>query len=132
MVRTVPLALAAVYASMGVIAAAVGGWWLAGGLGAVAMVLGWIALTYQAPGAETERDDLTPDIELTWSCHVCGRERPDAQIDVHKTDLSAEYGLPPGTMEQNVRYCTDDPDCRRKAPEVRFGRREVLPLDLET
>ncbi len=53
--------------------------------------------------------------ELTWSCHICGEERPDARISVVKTDTSDQYGLPLGTVEQNVRYCNDNPDCRQKA-----------------
>lgn len=31
-----------------------------------------------------------------------------AEISVHKTDTSEEFGLPPGTMGQNVRYATPD------------------------
>lgn len=47
----------------------------------------------------------------TWTCHVCGKERPDAMISVYKVDTSASHGLPPGTMTQNIRYCNDDPAC---------------------
>ncbi len=46
-----------------------------------------------------------------WDCHVCGDERPDDVIGVFKVDTSAENGLPPGTMVQNIRYCTDKPEC---------------------
>ena len=48
---------------------------------------------------------------ITWTCHVCGEERPDACISVRSTDMSNEYGLPIGTMMQNVRYCNDNKEC---------------------
>jgi hypothetical protein len=43
----------------------------------------------------------------TWTCHVCGRERPDELINVRSFDI----GMPGGsTVTVNVRYCTDTPD----------------------
>lgn len=57
---------------------------------------------------------------ITWTCHICGRERPDELIGVCCTDISAELGMPAGTMGQNVRYCLDEPECREKAKEFRF------------
>ena len=30
--------------------------------------------------------------------------------------MSADYGLPKGTMQQNVRYCNDKQSCIEKAP----------------
>jgi hypothetical protein len=62
---------------------------------------------------------------LTWTCHVCGKERWDIFISVWKTDLSAEYGLPPGTFGQNGRYCNDDPKCIESAKLIRFYEREA-------
>lgn len=59
---------------------------------------------------------------ITWTCHICGQERPDEQISVHKRDVSKEYGLPAGTMKENVRYCNDNPDCTRKAETFRLIR----------
>ncbi len=50
-----------------------------------------------------------------WSCHVCKEERPDNRISVFTTDISAEHGLPPGTMKQNVRYCNDKLGCTDRA-----------------
>lgn len=47
----------------------------------------------------------------TWTCHVCGKERPDAYISVRTIDMSSEYKLPVGTVKQNVRYCNDNFDC---------------------
>ncbi len=58
--------------------------------------------------------------DLTWTCHICHRERPDAMIGVYKSDLSADWGLPPGTMLQNVRYCLDDPACVEASKTFRF------------
>lgn len=52
---------------------------------------------------------------ITWTCHICGVERPDAKISVHTTDKSADLGMPPGSVRQNVRYCNDDTECREKA-----------------
>ena len=63
----------------------------------------------------------------TWTCHVCKDERPDAAISVVSTDLSKQYGLPPGTMKQNVRYCNDRPECAENG--VRFGKDRQLALD---
>lgn len=54
--------------------------------------------------------------ELTWTCHVCGSERPDERISVH----SSRENLDGLVFTQNVRYCNDNPDCRRKAPSVSF------------
>ncbi len=44
---------------------------------------------------------------LTWTCHVCGRTRPDAQISVRSRTVSAA-GV---EVRQNVRYCNDRLDC---------------------
>lgn len=52
---------------------------------------------------------------LTWTCHICGRERLDSAISVWRSDISAQFNLPPGTSRQNVRYCNDNPDCALKA-----------------
>lgn len=52
---------------------------------------------------------------LSWTCHICGEERPDAKISVYKSDISEDYNLPDGIMFQNVRYCNDNIDCSEKA-----------------
>ena len=54
--------------------------------------------------------------DLTWTCHVCGKERPDDKISVYTTSVD-RGGI---EIKQNVRYCNDNPDCRRDAPGVRF------------
>ncbi len=61
---------------------------------------------------------------LEWTCHICGKTRPDACISVHSKDMSADYDLPPGTMKQNVRYCNDNPDCVEKAPSFSFIKKD--------
>jgi hypothetical protein len=57
---------------------------------------------------------------LTWTCHICGEERPDEKISVRTADLSGEHNFPPGTMKQNVRYCNDRPACIEGAKTFRF------------
>lgn len=42
-----------------------------------------------------------------WSCHVCGRWRPDALVGVVKRPF--DWGSVQG--EENVRYCRDVPSC---------------------
>ena len=59
---------------------------------------------------------------MTWTCHLCGRERPDALIGVYRTDISSEHGLPPGTVGHNVRYCRDNPRCVERAKTFRLIR----------
>lgn len=58
---------------------------------------------------------------LTWTCMICGNRRPDAKISVWKTDLSEQYGLPPGHVTQNVRYCNDREACVKAAPHKKLG-----------
>jgi hypothetical protein len=52
----------------------------------------------------------------TWTCHVCGKERPDALISVLST--TRYIGTIP--MQQNVRYCNDNPSCIEGARDVDF------------
>lgn len=59
---------------------------------------------------------------ITWKCDVCGEERPDSKISVHKTDLSEKHGLPKGTMMYNAKFCNDRPDCMKLAPKVYAGK----------
>lgn len=49
--------------------------------------------------------------DITWKCHVCGRERLDAFIEVLQRDRSTEFNLQPGVLMENVRYCKDEPSC---------------------
>ena len=49
---------------------------------------------------------------ITWTCHICGHERPDDKISVFQSDISKNGD---GAMLQNVRYCNDKPDCTQQA-----------------
>ena len=55
------------------------------------------------------------DTDVTWSCHVCGTERPDNLIGVYSTEqeIGSEVKL-----RTNVRYCLDRPACRQGAPAI--------------
>ena len=59
-----------------------------------------------------------PPKEFFWKCQICGKKRPDAQISVYSEDTSKAFGLKPGTMKVNVRYCNDNPVCQEQAPDV--------------
>lgn len=50
--------------------------------------------------------------EDVWTCHICRCLRPDSKISVHTTDISAQFGLPAGTMKRNYRFCNDKPQCK--------------------
>jgi len=54
---------------------------------------------------------------LTWTCHVCREERPDAQISVLSTPVEFPNGV---VATQNVRYCNDRPACVKGAAEVKL------------
>jgi hypothetical protein len=56
--------------------------------------------------------------DLTWTCHICGDERPDEMIGVFK-----HYH--PGGLQENVRYCLDRAGCRQTVPVFcLFGKSE--------
>jgi len=44
---------------------------------------------------------------LTWTCHVCGEDRPDERISVHHRDEK----LAGQTVATNIRYCNDRSAC---------------------
>lgn len=51
--------------------------------------------------------------DMTWTCHVCGKERLDRYISVHQRKRTAtNTGV---TVVENIRYCSDDPSCREGA-----------------
>lgn len=54
---------------------------------------------------------------LTWKCHICGRERPDDKISVLSKPLILD-GKSCGS--QNIRYCNDNPECLKKAKKFSF------------
>lgn len=61
---------------------------------------------------------------LFWTCHICKKERPDAKISVKSVDVSVEHELPKGTMQENIRYCNDNPDCIEKVKHFKLLKRE--------
>lgn len=54
--------------------------------------------------------------ELTWTCHICGKRRPDAKISVHTKPLIIA-GVEGG---QNIRYCNDNSTCYEGAKDFEF------------
>ena len=54
---------------------------------------------------------------LTWTCHICKKERPDAKISVHTTPLIINGRV---MGDQNIRYCNDNPECQKKAQDYEF------------
>jgi hypothetical protein len=55
---------------------------------------------------------------LTWTCRVCGQQRPDAKISVYTQDTSLVFGFTEeGMMQQNVNYCNDNKYCQQHAPD---------------
>ena len=61
---------------------------------------------------------------LMWKCHICGKDRPDNCISVISKDTSEKFNLPAGTMQQNVRYCNDNPSCIEAAKNFDFFKKE--------
>lgn len=53
----------------------------------------------------------------TWTCHVCGAERPDRLISVERHERELAPGIP---VTENVRYCNDRQGCREGARDVTF------------
>lgn len=56
-------------------------------------------------------------MELTWTCHICKRERPDNKISVFSKPLIVD-GQELG--KQNIRHCNDNLGCCQKAREFSF------------
>ena len=54
---------------------------------------------------------------LTWTCHICHKNRPDNKISV-KTRPLVIGGQVMGS--QNVRHCNDNQDCIDKAEDFTF------------
>lgn len=63
---------------------------------------------------------MMPD--LTWSCHICHKERPDEFISVLTKPLIVN-GVEMGG--QNIRYCNDNITCWIAAQSFNF----VAPTD---
>lgn len=63
---------------------------------------------------------------LTWTCHVCGVERPDAFIGVLTRERISDLGV---RFRENVRHCNDRSECAEGAKEVFFVRRSAADSD---
>ena len=55
--------------------------------------------------------------ELTWTCHVCGDERPDELIGVARFD----WRRGDVRMRTSVRHCLDRPGCEAGTLTVAVG-----------
>ena len=56
--------------------------------------------------------------DLTWTCHICGEERPDHLISVltKPWTLNGRY-----VGDQNIRYCNDNVKCQEGVVTFNFG-----------
>ena len=68
---------------------------------------------------------------ITFSCEVCKTERPSDEIEVFIRSFYFTFG---GSMDRNVRYCIDKPECRAGAEKMadEFGEGlgdSIIPLD---
>jgi hypothetical protein len=57
---------------------------------------------------------------FTWTCHICGKERPDNKISVYTKPLIINEQK---VGDQNIRYCNDSEDCYEKALVFEFMRK---------
>ena len=62
-------------------------------------------------GFETTKGLLTG---LSWTCHICKENRPDARISV-LTKPVEKYKDTEMKIVENIRYCNDRPDCAAEA-----------------
>ncbi len=69
---------------------------------------------------------VNPAANMTWTCHVCGDDRPDELIDVMTTSKVSPNGV---VFEQNVRYCKDRIQCEAGAIAVDFTEDTTKFLD---
>lgn len=53
-------------------------------------------------------------ISDTWTCHVCGEERPDRLVGVQRY-VNTQGSIP---IKFNVRHCIDKAKCQRGARAV--------------
>ena len=61
-------------------------------------------------------------MSLTWTCHICGEERPDERISVYSSMKALSSGI---EMKQNVRYCNDRAECIEGAKTRSFVKEEA-------
>ncbi len=75
---------------------------------------------------------------LSWTCHVCGDERPDAYIGVmsrwaYRLPNRMSLVLPQNRIyfKQNVRYCRDRGECMAEAANKEFFRGIIFVRESE-
>lgn len=54
---------------------------------------------------------------LTWTCHICGMERPDEKISVLSKPIIINGQV---SGQQNIRYCNDRTECIEGAKHKDF------------
>ena len=59
--------------------------------------------------------------QITWTCHICGRIRPDSKINVHTRPIVVNGN---NFGEENIRYCNDSPSCIEKVGEFSFLKKK--------
>lgn len=52
--------------------------------------------------------------DLTWTCHICRKERPDRFISAKQIDMK---GVP---VTMNIRYCNDRVECLEGTKDFSF------------
>ncbi len=57
---------------------------------------------------------------LTWKCHVCGAERLDEKISVHRK-IETLNGI---KIQSNIRFCNDRRECIDGASSVNFFKKD--------
>jgi len=57
--------------------------------------------------------------DLTWTCHICGQERPDDKISVLTKKLIMNGGV---IADENIRYCNDSAACIEGATVFSFWK----------
>lgn len=65
---------------------------------------------------------MNPFENITWTCHICGKKRPDNKISVETHPLVINGHV---MGNQNVRYCNDNNECMEKAKVYTFVEHEV-------
>lgn len=71
---------------------------------------------------------MTFDLDsITWTCHLCGKERPDRLISVFCKEIDIGHGGA-GIVTENIRYCNDDQVCRSRAPYFRHFNKETIKV----
>jgi len=56
-------------------------------------------------------------MNLSWTCHICEKERPDEKISVIQKPIKVNDEV---IGEQNIRYCNDNKECLKGTDEFTF------------